>query len=93
MIESTLGSSGAPSSSCSTPSASLVVNARVLKLEAQIPTLMHHILPLMQMFITEAEEQTKKKVAQQTKRRIQVVHQLINAFDLRVLARPTPILI
>ena len=44
-VESILGSSIAPSSSCSTPFPALVPLARVQKLEAQMATLLHYIQP------------------------------------------------
>ena len=53
-VESILGSSIAPSSSCSTPFPALVLLARVQKLEAQMATLLHHIKPWMQRSISEA---------------------------------------
>ena len=46
-VESILGSSTAPSSSRSAPFSALVPLARVLKLEAQMATLVHHIQSLM----------------------------------------------
>ncbi|XP_027768212.1 uncharacterized protein LOC114074437 [Solanum pennellii] len=51
-------------------------------------TLLHHIQPWMQRSIAEAEEQIEKKVAQQMERRIQAVHQRLDAFELKVLACP-----
>ena len=51
---------------------------------------LHYIRPWMQKSIAKAEDRIKKKVAQQTKWKIQEVHQHLHVFELRVLARPTP---
>ena len=72
------------------PSETLVPIVRVQKLEAQMAMLMHDIQPCMQKSITEAEERIEKKMAPQTKRQIMQVHQHLNVFELRVLARPAP---
>ena len=50
---------------------------------------MHHIKHWMKKSIAEVEEPIEKKVDQQTDRMIQEVHQRLDAYDLRVLARPT----
>ena len=89
-VESIPGSSTAPSSSCTTPLPALVLLARVQKLEAQMATLLHHIQPWMQNSITESEERLKWKMVQYTERKIAEVHQRLDAFELRVLARPAP---
>lgn len=52
-------------------------------------TLLHHIHPWMQKAIAEAEDQIDKKVYQQIEKRIQESTRL-DAFELRVLACPTP---
>ena len=44
----------------------------------------------MQKSIAEAEDWIDKKVAQQTERIIQAVHQRLDIFELRFLARPAP---
>ena len=44
--------------------------ARVQKLEAQMATLLHHIQPWMQKFITESEERLERKMQQFTERKI-----------------------
>ena len=44
----------------------------------------------MQKSIAEVEDQIEKKVVQQTDKSIQAVHQHLGAFELRVLACPTP---
>ena len=53
-------------------------------------TLLHHIQPWMQRFITKAEEHQERKMVQYTERKIAEVHQRLDAFELRVLARPAP---
>ena len=53
-------------------------------------TLLHHIETWKQKSIAEAEDRIEKRVAKKTERKIQVVHQRIDAFELRVLARPAP---
>ena len=53
-------------------------------------TLLHHIQPWMQNSITESEERLKRKMVQYTERKIAEVHQRLDAFELRVLARPAP---
>ena len=44
----------------------------------------------MQRSIAEAEERMEHKMAQHTERKITEVHQRLDAFKLRVLARPAP---
>ena len=88
LVESIPGSSTAPSSSRSAPFPALVPLARVQKLEAQMATLLHHIQPWMERFITEAEERLERKMVQHIERKIDEVHQCLDAFELRVLARP-----
>ena len=61
-IESILGSSTALSSSRSAPLPALVPLARVLKLEAQMDTLLHHIHPWMQRSIADAEERLERRM-------------------------------
>ena len=51
-------------------------------------TLLHHIQPWMQKSITESEESLERKMVQYTERKIAEVHQCLDAFELRVLARP-----
>ena len=68
----------------------MVPLARVKKLEAQMSTLLHHIKPWMQRSIAEVEEWLERKMAQHTEQQIMKVHQRLNAFDLRVLARQSP---
>ena len=53
-------------------------------------TLLHHIQTWMQKSIAEAEDRIDKRVAQQTERKIQAVHQRLDEFELRVLACPAP---
>ena len=53
-------------------------------------TLLHHIQPWMQRSVAEAEERFERKMVQHTERKIAEVHQLLDAFALRVLARPAP---
>ena len=89
-VESIPGSSTSPSSSRTTPLPALVPLARVQKLEAQMATLLHHILPWMQRSTSEAQERLERKMVQHTERKITEVHQRLDAFELRVLARPAP---
>ena len=44
----------------------------------------------MQRSIAEAEERLERKMVQHTERKIAKVHQRLDAFELRVLARPAP---
>ena len=53
-------------------------------------TLLHHIQPLMQRSIAEAEERLEWRMVQHTERKIAEVHQRLYAFELWVLARPAP---
>ena len=53
-------------------------------------TLLHHIQPWMQKSITESEERLERKMVQFTERKIVEVHQRLDAFEWRVLARPAP---
>ena len=53
-------------------------------------TLLHHIQPWMQKSIAEAEERLKRRMVQHTERKIAEVHQYLDSFELRVLARPAP---
>ena len=47
-------------------------------------------MPWMQRSITEKEERLKRKMVQYTERKIAEVHQHLDAFELRMLARPSP---
>ena len=53
-------------------------------------TLLHHIQPWMQKSITESKERLERKMVQFTEQKITEVNQRLNAFELRVLARPAP---
>ena len=53
-------------------------------------TLLHHIQPWMQRSITESEERLERKMMKFTERKIAEVNQRLDAFELRVLARPAP---
>ena len=53
-------------------------------------TLLHHIQPWMRRSIAEVKERLERKMAQHTERKIAEVHQCLDAFELRVLARPAP---
>ena len=53
-------------------------------------TILHHIYPSMHKSITESEERLQRKMAQYTERNIAEVHQRLDTFELRVLARPAP---
>ena len=88
-VESIPCSSTAPNSSHSAPFLALVVLARVQKLEAQMDTLLHHIQPWMQSSIVEAAERLERRMVQHTERKIDGVHQHLDAFELRVSARPS----
>ena len=54
-------------------------------------TLLHHIQPWMQKSITESVERLERKMIQYTERKIAEVHQRLDTFELRVLARPAPL--
>ena len=53
-------------------------------------TIMHHIQPWMQRSIVEEEERLERRMVQHTERKIVEFHQRLDAFELRVLARPSP---
>ena len=53
-------------------------------------TLLHHIEPWMQKSIAEADERLERRMIHHTERKIAEVHQRLDAFELRVLARPAP---
>ena len=53
-------------------------------------TLLHHIQPWLKKSITESEERLERKIVQFTERKIAEVHLRLDAFELRVLARPAP---
>ena len=55
-------------------------------------TLLHHIQPWMQKSITKSEERLERKMQQFTERKIVEVNQRLDAFELRVLARPAPLM-
>uniref|UniRef100_M1DJL9 Integrase core domain containing protein n=1 Tax=Solanum tuberosum TaxID=4113 RepID=M1DJL9_SOLTU len=85
---SSQAASMAPSFSRSTPQlgATVVPLAKVLKLEVQMATLLHHIQPWMQKSIAESEAMIKGMMD----RKVQVVNKRLDAFELRVLERPAP---
>ncbi|XP_069142887.1 uncharacterized protein [Solanum lycopersicum] len=85
-VESIPSSSPAPSSSRTAPLPLPAPLARVQKLEAQMATLLHHIQPWMQKATTESEARIERKM----QRKSTEVHQRLDAFELRVLARPAP---
>ncbi|TMX01079.1 hypothetical protein EJD97_025233 [Solanum chilense] len=49
------------------------------------------LVPLARRSITEAEEHLERRMFQHTERKIAEVHQRLDAFELRVLARPAPL--
>ena len=51
---------------------------------------MHHIQPWIRRSIADAEERLERKMVQQTEQKIGKVHQLLDTFQTRVLARPSP---
>ena len=53
-------------------------------------TLLHHIHPWMQRSVVETEERLQRRMVQHTERKIAEVHQRLDVFELRVLARPDP---
>ena len=90
LVQSITGSSTAPSSSRSTTFRALVPLIRVQQLEAQMATLLHHIQPWIHRSIAKVEERLERNIAQHINRKIAEVHQLVEAFELRVLARQVP---
>ena len=54
-------------------------------------TLLHYIQPWMQNSITELEERLERKMVQFTERKIADANQRLDAFELRVLARLSPL--
>ena len=52
--------------------------------------LMHHIQPWMKKSIAQAEDRIEEKVFQQMEWKIQAIHQRLDVFEQRVLARPAP---
>ena len=83
-VESIPGSIPTLSSSRTAPLPLLTPLARVQKLEAQMATLLHHIQSWMQKSIIESEARMERKM----QRKIAEVHQHLDTFELRVLARP-----
>ena len=53
-------------------------------------TLLHHIQPLMQRYITEAEDRLERRMVHYIEMKIAEVHHRLDAFELQVLARPAP---
>ena len=53
-------------------------------------TLHHHIHPWMQRSIVDTDQSLESKMVQHTERKIIEFHQHLEAFKLRVLARPAP---
>ena len=53
-------------------------------------TLLHYIQPWMQRSIAEALERLERRMVQHTEGKITEVYQRLDAFELRVLARPSP---
>uniref|UniRef100_M1DJF2 Integrase core domain containing protein n=1 Tax=Solanum tuberosum TaxID=4113 RepID=M1DJF2_SOLTU len=89
---SSQAASMAPSSSRSTPQLGAIVVplARVQKLEAQMATLLHHIQPWMQKSIVESEAKMERRMEGMMDWKVQTVNKRLDAFELRVLERPTP---
>uniref|UniRef100_M1DSQ8 Integrase core domain containing protein n=1 Tax=Solanum tuberosum TaxID=4113 RepID=M1DSQ8_SOLTU len=89
---SSQASSRDPSSSRSKPPLGAVVVplARVQKLEAQMATLLHHIQSWMQKSIAESEARMERRMEGMMDRKIQAVNKNLDAFELRVLERPSP---
>ena len=52
--------------------------------------LLHHIQPWMQRSIAESQERLERRMVQHTERKIAEVHQRLDAFELQVLAGPSP---
>lgn len=80
------------SSSRSTLSVTLVPIASVHKLKAQIATLLNHIQHWMHKSIAEVEDQIENGIAQKTEPQMLIVHQRLDAFELRVLDQPALLL-
>uniref|UniRef100_M1DLL2 Integrase core domain containing protein n=1 Tax=Solanum tuberosum TaxID=4113 RepID=M1DLL2_SOLTU len=91
---SSQAASMAPSSSPSTPQlgATVVLLARVQKLEAQMATLLHHIQPWMQKSIDESEARMERMMDGMMDRKVQAVNKRLDAFELRVLERSAPVI-
>lgn len=53
-------------------------------------TLLHHIQPSIQKSIVEAKDLIEKRRDHVRERNIQEVHQLLDAFEQRVLTSPAP---
>ena len=54
-------------------------------------TLLHHIQPWMKSSNTEIEDCLERKMVQYTEPKIVMVHQRLDAFELRVLSQPAPL--
>lgn len=52
-------------------------------------TLVHYIQPWMQKSISKEEDNIEKRVAKRVEHHIQVVHKYLDAFEQRVLERPS----
>uniref|UniRef100_M1DJX7 Integrase core domain containing protein n=1 Tax=Solanum tuberosum TaxID=4113 RepID=M1DJX7_SOLTU len=89
---SSQAASMAPSSSRSTPllGATVVLLARVQKLEAQMATLLHQIQPWMQKSIAESEAKMERRMEGMMDRKVQAANKRLDAFELRVLERSAP---
>uniref|UniRef100_M1E166 Integrase core domain containing protein n=1 Tax=Solanum tuberosum TaxID=4113 RepID=M1E166_SOLTU len=82
----------ASSSSRATPlsGTTMIPLARVQKLDGQMATLLHHIKPWMRKLIAESKERVEKRMEAKMNQKVQEVHKRLDAFELRVIERPTP---
>uniref|UniRef100_M1DUW0 Integrase core domain containing protein n=1 Tax=Solanum tuberosum TaxID=4113 RepID=M1DUW0_SOLTU len=53
-------------------------------------TLLHHVKPWMQKSIADFEARMAKRLQTMMDQKVQAVHKLLDAFELRVHARPAP---
>ena len=53
-------------------------------------TLLRNIQPWMQKSIVDVEDHIEKWVSKKAEKKIHTVHKFLDAFELRLLARPTP---
>uniref|UniRef100_M1DCD1 Integrase core domain containing protein n=1 Tax=Solanum tuberosum TaxID=4113 RepID=M1DCD1_SOLTU len=53
-------------------------------------TLLHHVKPWMQRSIAESEVRMGQRMETMTEHKVQGIHKRLDAFELRVLERPSP---
>uniref|UniRef100_M1DKX6 Integrase core domain containing protein n=1 Tax=Solanum tuberosum TaxID=4113 RepID=M1DKX6_SOLTU len=80
----------APTEDSPASHSSAASQARIQKLKAQLASLLQLIRPWMKWVIDESATRVEQRMEQMMDRKVQVVHQRLDAFELRVLERPAP---